>query len=88
MLGLRIPVLPPTEVISTKLRALTERYCDFGRTAAAGARGPGAARLAAAAPGIDDNPFAEAFLGLADRLGITGDRVETAPAEQLAVRPP
>ena len=27
VLGLRIPVLQPTDVISTKLRALTERYC-------------------------------------------------------------
>ena len=52
VLGLRIPVLPPIEVVSTKLRALTERYCDFGELLPPGARRPRAARLAAAARGV------------------------------------
>jgi len=76
VLGLRIPVLPPTEVISTKLRALTERYCDFGellppvRAVREQLDWPRLRREST------DNPFAEAFLGLADRLGISGDRVD------------
>ena len=31
VMGMRIPVLPPTEVMVTKLTALSERYCDFGQ---------------------------------------------------------
>ncbi len=73
VLGLRIPVLPPVEVVSTKLRALTERYCDFGellppvRAVREQLDWP---RLRAEST---DNPFAEAFLVLTDRLGISRD---------------
>ena len=31
LLGIRIPVLPPTPVMVAKLRSLTEHYCDFAR---------------------------------------------------------
>jgi hypothetical protein len=71
VLGLRIPVLPPVEVVSTKLRALTERYCDFGellppvRAVREQLDWP---RLRAESV---DNPFAQAFLVLTDRLGIS-----------------
>jgi hypothetical protein len=70
VLGLRIPVLAPTEVISAKLRAMSERYCDFGQLLP-----PVRAvreqldwdRLRAEA---GDNPFARAFLFLAGELAI------------------
>jgi len=70
VLGLRIPVLPPTEVILTKLQALTERYCDFGRLlppVRAVREQLDWPRLVAE---TSDNPFAASFLLLAERLGI------------------
>lgn len=77
VLGLRIPVLVPTEVISAKLRSLSERYCDLGRLLPA---------VRAVREQLDwdrlrrdctDNPYARAFLFLAGELGIT-------PAEDAA----
>ena len=29
VLGIRIPVLAPTDVVTTKLQSLSEHYCDF-----------------------------------------------------------
>lgn len=72
VLGIRIPVLPPTEVVVAKLVALTERYCDYGsvlpavRATREQLDWP---RLRAAAV---DRPFAEAFVFLCERLGIDG----------------
>nr|WP_294691988.1 nucleotidyltransferase [uncultured Friedmanniella sp.] len=71
LLGLRIPVLPPTAIMVAKIRSLSEHYCDF-TTLLPAVR---ALReqldwmeLRAAAA---DQPFAEAFLLLLDRLGIS-----------------
>ena len=54
--GLRIPVLPPMEVVSTKLRALTERYRDFGELlqtpCASSSIGRGCARRRATTPSL------------------------------------
>ena len=74
MLAIRMPVLPPTLVVTQKLRALGEHYCDLRRATA-----PGCARRSANASngtkfGKQKPPrttFASAFLVLADRLGIT-----------------
>ena len=63
-------MLPPTEVISTKLRAMSERYCDFGELlppVRAVRERLDWARLRSEANG---NPFARAFLFLAGELGI------------------
>ena len=79
VLGLRIPVLPPTEVLSTKLQALTERYCDFGQLlppVRAVREQLDWARLHAESV---DNPFAATFLDLVDRLGIRGKDGATEP---------
>ena len=70
MLGLRIPVLPATDVMLTKLLSLSEQYCDFGRLLP---------YMRAVRERVDwsrvqtetkDRPFAEAFLLLIARLGI------------------
>ncbi len=70
VLGLRIPVLAPTDVIATKLKALSERYCDFGQLLPP----VRAVREQLDWPRIRaetvDNPFAAAFLVLASKLGI------------------
>ncbi|HEY5845081.1 MAG TPA: hypothetical protein VIU87_27125, partial [Mycobacterium sp.] len=71
VLGVRMPVLTPTVVMTTKMLSLSEQYCDLG-TLLPGAR---AVReridWVEVAAATADHPFAEAFLFLARRLGIT-----------------
>jgi hypothetical protein len=71
VLGMRIPVLPPTEMIVVKLRSLAEHHCDFATLLPP---------VRAVREQLDwerirketaENDFAVAFLVLADRLGIT-----------------
>ncbi|WP_240675265.1 hypothetical protein [Cellulomonas endophytica] len=71
VLAIRMPVLPATEVLSSKLRVLGEHYCDFTWTL------PMARALREQ---IDwerlrretlDRPYARAFLFLCDELGLT-----------------
>ncbi|GGM18516.1 hypothetical protein [Nakamurella endophytica] len=71
VLGIRIPVLPADHIVGTKLRTLTERYCDFGALLPV---------VRAVREQLDwqrlrrttaDSPFAESFLLLTDRLGIS-----------------
>jgi Nucleotidyl transferase of unknown function (DUF2204) len=70
LIGLRLPVLPPTPIMVAKLQSLSEHYCDF-TTLLPSFRALreqldwGRLREATA-----DYPFAEAFLLLTDRLGI------------------
>jgi hypothetical protein len=70
VLGLHIPVLRPGRVMTSRLLAMTERYCDFGGLLPA---------VRAVREQVDwteiesltrDNDFAAAFLFLARRLGI------------------
>ena len=70
ILGLRIPVLPPTPIMLAKLRSLTEHYCDFT---------PLLPVVRAVREQLDwaylreqtrDLPFAESFLLLAKRLDL------------------
>ncbi|MCZ2827129.1 MULTISPECIES: nucleotidyltransferase [unclassified Modestobacter] len=71
VLGIRMPVLPATELLSAKLRAMTELYCDMAgllphvRAVREQLDWP---RLRKE---VDDNHFAAAFLFLTDRLGIS-----------------
>jgi predicted nucleotidyltransferase len=71
LLGLRMPVLRPTDVLTTKLRSLTEHYCDFGGLL------PGVRAVreqvdwARLRRDTSENDFAAAFLFLTDRLGIS-----------------
>lgn len=71
VLSVRMPVLVATDIVSNKLRAMTEHQCDFG---------PLLASVRAVREQIDwprvraetaGSPFAAAFLLLVDRLGIT-----------------
>jgi predicted nucleotidyltransferase len=71
VLGIRMPVLPATELLSSKLRAMTELYCDMTgllpqvRAVREQLDWPRLRRE------VDDNDFAAAFLFLTDRLGIS-----------------
>ena len=71
LLGVRIPVLPATDLLSSKLRSMTEHYCDFGRLlphVRAVREQLDWERLRAEVAG---NDFAVTFLFLTDRLGIS-----------------
>ncbi|MBB3676451.1 nucleotidyltransferase [Modestobacter versicolor] len=70
LIGIRLPVLPATDLLSSKLRSMTEHYCDFGRLLP---------HVRAVREQVDwerlreevaDNDFAVAFLFLTERLGI------------------
>jgi hypothetical protein len=71
VLAIRMPVLPPTMVLTQKLRALGEHHCDFGKLLPA---------VRAIREQLDwdsiraqtaDNDYAVAFLVLIDLLGLT-----------------
>jgi hypothetical protein len=71
VLAVRMRVLPPTEVLREKLNSLNEHHCDFATLLPA---------VRAVREQLDwerlrtetaDNPFAAAFLLLADRLELT-----------------
>ncbi len=72
VLGLHIPVLTATNIMSGKLAVMSERYCDFGallplvRAVREQLDWPAIRKTTAG------NPFAEAFLFLCDRLEISG----------------
>ena len=71
VLAMRMPVLPPTEMIIVKLRSLSEHHCNFAALLPA----VRAVREQLDWPRIRrqtaDNDFAVAFLVLTDRLGIS-----------------
>lgn len=71
VLAVRMPVLRPTDMVTVKLRSLSEHYCDFAtllpvvRAVREQLDWPRIRRDTA------DNDFAAAFLFLTDRLGIS-----------------
>jgi hypothetical protein len=70
LLGLRIPVLPPTPIMVAKLRSLSEHYCDFTTLLPSVRALREQLDWAELRSATQDQPFAEAFLLLVDRLGI------------------
>jgi hypothetical protein len=70
VLGLHIPVLPATQVITTKLNSLSERYCDFGQLIAPVRAVREQLDWPAIRADTAENDFAAAFLVLVERLGI------------------
>jgi Nucleotidyl transferase of unknown function (DUF2204) len=71
VLGVRIPVLPPTPIMIAKLRSLSEHYSDFATLLLAVRAVREQLDWTAIRKETEDNPFAEAFLLLVERLGIT-----------------
>lgn len=74
VLSVRMPVLDATELISSKLRSLTEHYCDFGSLLPAVRAVREQIDWPRLRADVSGNDFAVAFLFLVDRLGISGDR--------------
>jgi hypothetical protein len=71
VLGVRIPVLPPTPIMIAKLRSLSEHYCDFAPLMLAVRAVREQLDWTEIRKATQDNPFAEAFLLVVERLGIT-----------------
>jgi hypothetical protein len=82
LLGVRIPVLPPTPIMIAKLRSLSEHYSDFAALLPAFRAVREQLDWAEIASAVEGHPFAEAFLFLLNRLGIAevevSDTVSTA----------
>ena len=72
VLAIRMPVLPPTMVLTQQLRALSEHHCDFAKLLAAVRAVREQLDWARIRTRTADNDYAVAFLMLADRLGLTG----------------
>ncbi len=71
VLAVRMPVLPPQHVLTEKLNSLTEHYCDFAALLPAVRAVREHLDWDRLAEATADNPFAAAFLFLAQRLGLT-----------------
>lgn len=71
ILGIRLPVLPATDVVLTKLQALTEHYCDFASLLAIARAVREQLDWDLLRDRTAENPFAEAFLFLVERLEIS-----------------
>jgi hypothetical protein len=71
VLGVRIPVLPATPIMIAKLQSLSEHYCDFGALLPVVRAVREQLDWAEIRKATQHNPFAEAFLLLIERLGIS-----------------
>jgi hypothetical protein len=70
VLGIRIPVLPPTPIMTAKLLSFGEHYCDFEQPLLAVRAVREQLDWVEIRKATQDHPFAEAFLFLLERLGI------------------
>lgn len=70
VLGVNMPVLSATDVVASKLGVLTEHRCDFSALLPVVRALREQVDWAQVAQRNSDNPYAEAFLVLLDRLGI------------------
>ena len=91
VLGVRLPVLPPTEVVTTKMLSMTEHYCDFGALLASVRSVRERLDWDRIRAATSDQPFAAAFLYLLERLEIApagpgGHRSPVTDAEYLIRR--
>ena len=80
VLGLRIPVLPPTPIVIAKLQSLTEHYCDFAPLLLVVRAVREQLDWAEIRRATRDQPFPEAFLLLVERLGIITTRSHSPDA--------
>ncbi|SDE04949.1 nucleotidyltransferase family protein [Auraticoccus monumenti] len=74
VIGLRLPVMPPTDVMAAKLDSLSEHHCDFAPLLAVARAVREQLDWARLQGEAEDQPFADAFLRLTGRLGISPAR--------------
>ncbi len=72
VLAVRMPVMEATDVLATKLLVLEEHYCDFARVLPVARALREQIDWDQVRREIVGNPFATAFMHLADELRITG----------------
>ena len=77
VLSVQMPVLDATDLVVSKLMALDEHYCDFGRMLPVARALREQVDWAQVSREVADNDFAVVFLVLLDRLGIV-ERVSPA----------
>ena len=70
VLSVRMPVLDATHIVVTKLHALEEHYCDFGRLLPVARALREQVDWDVVRRDVSDNDFAVVFLLLLERLGI------------------
>jgi hypothetical protein len=70
VLSIRMPVLSATDLVAGKLLALSEHACDYGKVLPAARALREQVDWDALRTRVADNPFAEAFLLLVQRLGV------------------
>ncbi len=70
VLSIRMPVLSATDLVAGKLLALSEHACDFGTVLPAARALREQVDWSALRTRVADNPYAEAFLVLVQRLGV------------------
>jgi hypothetical protein len=70
VLSVQMPVLDATDIVVTKLLALEEHYCDFGRLLPVARAMREQVDWDVVRRDVADNDFAAVFLLLLDRLGI------------------
>ncbi len=71
VLAIRMPVFPPHDIMTGKLRSLSEHYCDFAALLPAVRSVREQLDWPRLRKDVADNDFAVAFLVLTDRLGIS-----------------
>jgi len=82
VLAVRMPVIGATEIVSAKLRVLGEHYCDFTTLLPMVRALREQVDWARVREEVAGQPYARAFLFLADELGLTSDdgrRLPPAP---------
>ncbi len=84
VLSVRMPVLWATDIVSGKLRAMSEHYCDFGPLLAAVRAVREQVDWARVRAEVAGSDFALAFLYLTDRLGISAATEPAVPPERPA----
>jgi hypothetical protein len=80
VLSVQMPVLAATDILTSKLMALDEHYCDFSRLLPVARALREQVDWARVRTDVASNDFAVVFLLLLDRLGITGTEVSGAGA--------
>ncbi len=84
LLGVRIPVLPPTPIMIAKLRSLSEHYCDFAALLPPFRAVREQLDWGEITSAVAGHPYAESFLFLLDRLGISDVEVSESGSTALA----
>ena len=88
VLSVRMPVLDATDIVVTKLQALEEHYCDFGRLLPVARAMREQVDWDRVRREVADNDFAAVFLLLLDRLGIVAGPGGAAPAGREGIAGP